>query len=225
MLTLHYCHEIRTDASLSSESRRTYESKHERFFARLREMPHPWGLAGQEPPTAPSCGRDIAADVSLNKRLGKGIRGFAYYRYRYPGLAEDIGMNDDFVTLEFNPEKVDYQALVREALPAYIEAFNGHISTIKDEEFTELDFDAWQASGKDGRNGVYRVMPVSFYDRLLCQRAFGQSPEQIAARLSGRIEDVRLFHDGVYLIGSSQPLPLAEADKLSWDMKRWIMEG
>lgn len=202
-----------------------YEEKHARFFARLRDMPQPWGLAGQEPPVYPKMGSHELDGVRFGKLLGKSIRARAIYLYRHPGLAKDIGMNDDFIDMSFNPEKVDYQSLVREALPLYIEAFDGHLAEIKDDGFTYIDFDAWQASGKDGRNGVYRVAPVAFFDRLLCQRAFVLSPEQIADRLSGRIEEVRLIHDGVYLIGSSEPLDLETADKLSWDMKRWIKEG
>lgn len=202
-----------------------YEEKHERFFARLRELPGPWGMMGQESPSAPSCGREIAADSPLGKLLGKGIRGFAYYRYRYPGLGEDISMNDDFVTLTFNPEKVDYQSLICQALPAYIEAFDGYLAEIRDDGLFDDDFEAKRKLKTEDRETVYRVHPISYFDRLLCRRAFDRTPEQVAAHLSGKIEEVRLLHDGVYLIGSSRPLPLAEADKLSWDMKRWILES
>lgn len=201
----------------------SYEAKHERFFARLCEMPHPWGIAGQEPPPAPSCGRDIGAGVTFSKLLGKGIRAQVMYWYRHPGLSEDVAMNDDFVDMSFNPEKIAYEQFVHEALPAYIEAFDGYIAEVKDDGFFDDDFPKKRELRIDERRSLYRVHPVSFYDRLLCQRAFGQSPEQIAERLTRRIEDIRLFHDGVYLIGSSRSLPLAEADKLSWEMKRWIL--
>jgi hypothetical protein len=202
-----------------------YEEKHDRFFNRLRELPHPWGLAGQEPPPAPKMGSRELDGVRFSKLLGKGIRAQACYLYRHPGLANDIGMNDDFVDMSFNTEKVDYRQLVREALPVYIEAFRAYLARLYDEEFTHIDFDAWRASGTDSRHGVFRVSPVSYLDRQLCQRAFNLTPEAIADRLCGRIEEVRLIHDGVYLIGSSKPLEFDAADQLTQDMKRWILGG
>lgn len=206
--------------------RESIEAKHERFFARLRDMPHPWGIAGQQAPQPPDVGGHELIGTTISKLLGKGVRGQICYLYRHDGLAtEDRAMNDDFVDLSFDPRRVDYRQLVLEALPAYIGAFHGYLAEVFDEEFTHSDFDAWRASGIDSRDGVFRVHPVTFYDATLCQRAFSLSPKQVAERLYGRIEDVRLIHNGVYLIGSSAPLEFEQADRLSQDMKRWIMTG
>jgi hypothetical protein len=202
--------------------REPIEAKHKRFFSRLREMPQPWGIAGHEPPPAPDCGTHIAAGATISKLLGKGIRGQVYYQYRYEYL-EDIGMYDDFVDLSFDPRRVDYRQLVLEALPAYIHAFEGYLARIEDDAFFDADFPKERELRMDDRHFVYRVHPVSFYDATLCKRAFGLSPKQVADRLYGRIEDVRLIHNGVYLIGSSAPLEFEQADRLSQDMKRWIM--
>jgi hypothetical protein len=202
-----------------------YEEKHARFFARLRQMPHSWGMAGQEAPPCPKMGSRELDGVRFGKLLGKGIRAQVCYLFRHSGLSKDLGMNDDFVDLSFNPEKVDYRQLVHEALPVYIEAFHGYMAQLKDDAFFEGDFPKEREMKLDDRHGVYRVHLVSYFDRLLCQRAFNLTPEEIADRLSGRIEEVRLIHDGVYLIGSSEPLELAAADRLTQEMKRWIVGG
>lgn len=53
--------------------RESIEAKHKKFLARLREIPHPWGVAGQELPPRPDCGTDTARSTKLSKRLGNGL--------------------------------------------------------------------------------------------------------------------------------------------------------
>ncbi|MCG8448856.1 MAG: hypothetical protein MI725_04645 [Pirellulales bacterium] len=209
------------DVCARANQHESIEQKHAKFFSRLREIPHPWGIDGQEAPPAPDIGGNLLVGVTISKLLGKGIRGQICYQFRYD-FPEDIAMYDDFVDLSFNPERVDYKQLVCKILPVYIDAFDAYRARIYEEEFVHIDFDKERAFPGDNRNSVYRVTPVSFYDETLCQRAFHLTAAEIVERLSGKIEDVRLLHNGVYIIGSSEPLPLEEADRLCWDMKRWI---
>jgi hypothetical protein len=202
-----------------------YEVRHREFFAALKEIPHPWGLEGREGPPVPRVGNDyISTGISFTNLLGKGIRGQVMYQGRFVHLKEDIAANDDFVDLSFNPEKVAYSEFVKTVFPIYITTFAGYSAFIYDEAFNQYDWDAGRAWGIDGRHGVFRIHPVSYFDRLLCQRAFQLTPEQIADRLANRIEEVRLLHDGVYLIGSSEPLEFDVARDLSDAMKRWVEE-
>jgi hypothetical protein len=202
--------------------RESIEAKHKKFFARLREMPEPWGMAGHELPPTPDCGKDTACSAKLSKRLGKGISGYVYYLYRYD-FPEDIGMYDDFIDLSFDPRRVNYRQLVLDALPAYVEAFDAYTVRVEDDAFFDGDFPKMRELRMDDRHSVYRVHPVSYFDATLCKRAFGLSPKEVAERLDGRIEAVRLIHNGVYLIGCSEPLEFGLADQLSCDMKRWIL--
>jgi len=77
------------------------------------------------------------------------------------------------------------------------------------------------STGKDvnGRDGVYRINAVNYYDRELCQRAFNLSPEQIVERLDGKVESVSLLSDGVMLIYSSKLLERDELEKIDAKVK------
>jgi hypothetical protein len=196
-------------------------AKHTRFFAELSKIPAPWGIAGAPAPEPPDPGRDLGAGVGISKLLGKGISGRVYYVLRRD--FEDLGMHDDFLDMSFNPTKVDYKRLVQDELPKIISAFGAYFAELGDAEFVHIDFDAERQAGMgDTRFGVYRIRPVSFFDKTLCERAFGISPGEIARRLEGSVEQVSLLNDGVYIIGSSEPLGIEDADKLCWEMKRLL---
>ncbi|MGL4512015.1 MAG: hypothetical protein ACRCT8_02920 [Lacipirellulaceae bacterium] len=205
-----------------------FEDLHERFFARLAQLPGPWGLERKELPLCPRM-RSERDSVDFGRLIGKGVRASIFYLYRAAWLSEDIHARDDYLLMTFNPKRVEYGALVREALPVYIEGFGAYRAEVIDEEIGLRDFKRGSQDEPaetrieipDERHGVYRVAPVSFYDETLCWRAFGVTPERLAARLAGRIEDVRLFSGGVYLIGSSAPLEFDDALALSDNMTRW----
>ena len=132
-------------------------------------------------------------------------------------------MWDDFFDMAFNPKKVDYEQLVIRVLPRLIIAFDAYYAELGDREFVYMDFDAARAAGLgDTRHGIYRVYPVSYFDNVLCQRAFGISAGDVVTRLTGCAERAELVNGGAYVIGSSKPLELEEADKLCWAMKDCI---
>ena len=83
----------------------------------------------------------------------------------------------------------------------------------------------WDAGDRnvDYRHGVFRIHPVSFFDRQLCERAFGIQPETVASRLTGKVERVGLHEDGVLIVASSRALPLPAADQVSRDV--WAALG
>lgn len=195
--------------------------KHARFFSELSKIPQPWGIGGSAFPEPPDPGRNLGAGTSISKLLGKGISGRVYYVYRRD--FEDLGMHDDFCDMSFNPERVDYKQLVCEVLPRLILAFHAYFAQVGDTEFGHMDFDAERTAGMgDTRFGVFRIRPVSFFDKILCQRAFGLQPDEIAKRLESHVEKVTLLEGGVYILGSSQPLRIEEADKLCWELKRLV---
>jgi hypothetical protein len=74
----------------------------------------------------------------------------------------------------------------------------------------------YRETGKDvnGRDGVYRINTVNYFDRELCRRAFNLSPEEIAHRLEGKVERVSLLLDGVLLIVTSELLDRTELEKV-----------
>jgi hypothetical protein len=199
----------------------TIEQKHTRFMAGLRSIPPPWGLEGKEVPAPPDPGEDLIADVQLGRFFGNGIPGEIVYQYRHHGF-RDEGADDDYFALKFNPEKLDYERLVHVALPIYLSSFSAYRGQIGNVEFGDKDWDAGERD-VDYRHGVFRIYPVSFFDRQLCVRAFGLQPEAIISRLEGKVEKVELYNDGVLIVSSSRPLPLEAADQVSRDV--WAALG
>ena len=85
---------------------------HARIVSAMNGISPPWGFGGRGGPPAPDCGRELLAESKLSKHLGPGVRGSIVYSYR-AGL-RDAGMSDDFMKIEFNPTRQNYQALVQE---------------------------------------------------------------------------------------------------------------
>ena len=83
----------------------------------------------------------------------------------------------------------------------------------------------WEAGDRevDYRHGVFRIHPVSFFDRQLCVRALGLQPEAVISRLAGKVEKAELYYDGVLIVSSSRPLPLEAADQVNRDV--WAALG
>lgn len=200
--------------------------KHEAVFTGLARVPPPWGIGEQTPPEAPDPGSSLGCGVTISRMLGKGIHGRVYYdfRRRFDGWEVTPDVHDDFLDMSFNPERVDYRQLVVDSAPQLALLLNAYIVEIGDAEFVHMDFNAIRQEPWEGdrRLFVYRVFPVSFFDGMMCHRAFGMRPEEVLQRVKGTAEDVRLVGDGVYILGSSDPLPLAEADRLTWELTECI---
>ena len=195
--------------------------KHSRFFTEFSNIPAPWGIGENLIPVQPDPGRNLGAGINITKLLGKGISGRVYYVLRRN--FEDLGMHDDFFDMSFNPKNVDFRSFVYDALPRLILAFDAYLARVGDVEFCYLDFDGERDAGLgDPRFGGYRIFPISFFDKTLCERAFGMNPNEIAERLQGRVECVKLLKDGIYIIGDSRPLKIEESDKLCWEIRRII---
>jgi hypothetical protein len=201
----------------------TIEEKHAEFMAGLLKMTNTWAPITKDLPDAPDPGANLSADIKLLKYFGKGIRGEVSYKYRGQHLLEDRGANDDYFYLEFNPEKVDYECLIKESLVQYMEAFNPYLSFIENKDFGHIDFEEWRKIGF--RKGVYRINPVQFVDRELCRRAFNRSPEEVVDTLKDRVEQVSVILDGVLIIASSKVLSLEEADEVNKKLKPLLVNS
>jgi hypothetical protein len=229
-----YCLMIhaRVDEAVSAQE------KHARFFEGIKGLPAPWG-PGDRPvppirdfgcPTSPSIS---SASIALTKFFGNGIkRAMILYSYRW--MLKDDGSCDDRLIIAFDPAKVDLHHLVYTVIPRYIEAFDAYRVDCYDEQFVDLAYEerveesgtVFTPKSKEYINPRFKVdevWPVSFYDELLCRRAFNLSPAEVMERLQGKVEHVQLLHGGVYLVGSSRALPLDEAQKLCQEMKQALL--
>ncbi len=217
----------RVDEAVSAEQR------HARFFEGIKGIPVPWGLGDRPAPPAPDFGRSSSAAIGLTKFFGDGVKR-AMLTYRYRRMLSDDGYSDDGLIIDFDPAKVDVHHLVYTVIPRYVEAFDAYRVDYYDEQFVDLAYEERVEEGRitftakskeyvNPRFKVERVNVVSFFDDLLCRRAFNLSPAEVMERLQGKVEHAQLLHGGVYLIGSSRVLPLDDAQKLCREMKSALL--
>ena len=55
----------------------------------------------------------------------------------------------------------------------------------------------------DGRDSVFRINPVNFFDQQLCRRAFQLDAQQVVSRLQEHVEEASFFEDGAFIVVTS----------------------
>jgi hypothetical protein len=171
---------------------------------------------------------DLSAYVDIRGALPFAKKPSVVYPIRNASYLRDAAQYDDFLSAEFDPDKVDFARLALEAFPAYVGAFQCYRAAIYSDATAIADFprivEQSESTGKDvdGRDGVYRINPVNFFDRALCERAFGRTPQQIKNALAGHVERVELLYDGVYIVISSRVLPDEELLKIDSNLQRLL---
>jgi len=186
--------------------------KHKRFFTGIRKLPAPWGPTSAVWPESHDPGDNYLSVVNLNKVLNPGVKGSLNYHTRKE--LTDEGMSDDWLYLEFNPEKVDYAALVNSAFERYVTSLGAYVGSIEDQQSMFKHFNRWQRSRNNYRQDVFRIQAINYFDRLLCKRAFGLRPEQVVKRLSKGVERAALINDGALIIVTSKVPNLKESDAI-----------
>jgi len=193
------------------------EWKHQKLLAGLEGLPAPWGVRGSV--SSPDPGTELIAVLKVAKFLGKGLRGELVYQLRRHFF--DESSQDDWITIIFNPKKIDYHTLVHNAFLIYASAFNGYYAEISDEEFIFMDFEHRRYNR---RHAIYRIPPVCYMNNDFCARAFDLSPAQIVEKLHGKVEEVREVQNGVFIVLTSKVLPTAEMDALCWHAKNQLLQ-
>lgn len=156
-----------------------------------------------------SNGESAACDLS--SCLREGVSGSISYSARFPGAMRDKATFDDVLTLQIDEDVVEYGTFVNKIFCEMVSCFNAYRAAIVLD--LDLDLDDYdvivkqsQLSGKDvdGRDSVFRINPVNFFDGELCIRAFGQTADQIANALRDGVERVTLQSGGLLLIVTSE---------------------
>jgi hypothetical protein len=196
------------------------EERHQQIMAGLSQIAPPWGLKGRTPPPAP-VSADLGVMVDLSAPLGARVGSYLSYPLRSAAYLRDEAEFDDVMVIEFEPEEIDYTHLARSVFAQYVQAFKAYRGTIiLDNDLRRKDWEEivrlYRETGRDvdGRDEVYRINTVNYFDRELCRRAFNLSPEEIAHRLEGKVERVSLLLDGVLLIVTSELLDRTELEKV-----------
>jgi hypothetical protein len=152
-----------------------------------------------------SHGESAACD--LTGYLKDGVRGAISYSARFAGKMQDKAMYDDVLTLQVDEGIVPYRDFVFKAFEQIVSCFNPYRASIVhdldlDLEDYEQIINLAQTSGKDidGRDSVYRINPVNFFDNELCKRSFGLSANDVFNRLKGHVEYVAVQNGGALVI-------------------------
>ncbi|VAW45017.1 hypothetical protein MNBD_GAMMA03-221 [hydrothermal vent metagenome] len=197
------------------------DQKHQNFLKGINDLILPWNF--KELDEIPDIGKELVAVINLNKLFKKGINGYLSYSYRDKSYLKDNAQYDDILILEFDPDVLDYSDLIKKILPIFIKAFNCYRATIQNIEIANKDWpliiQKCNESGVDvdGRDGVFRINSVNYYDEELCQRAFNLTTDQVINRLKDEVESVYKTARGVVIIYSSQLL--SQDDMLAIDSK------
>ncbi|MBI6605058.1 MULTISPECIES: hypothetical protein [Pseudomonas] len=190
------------------------EDRHNNFLRVVSDLGVPWGL--NDSLKVPPIGSELVTSVSLDKLLPVGVKGRISYALRDQKYLEDDAQFDDTLFIEFTASKVDYSDLLKVVFPRYIKAFGSYRSALHDWSVTRSDWplvvEACEATKKDvnGRDGVFRINAANYFDKELCFRAFGKGPRELVDSVSGCVEEVREFEDGVLIVISYNPLSAGE---------------
>ncbi len=182
-----------------------------KFVEQFAAVPGFWGV-DKTASDAPFEFTGESASLDLRTALASGLGGQVLYRARFAGyLSRDIAQSDDFISLRLNTEEADYARFCSATLPRLIEIFKPYRAAAHTDEAVMLaDFDITrvqsQKTGRNinGRDSVYRIWPVCFFDDLLCRRAFGIDAAEVAARATPECERAEVLHGGAFLRVTSE---------------------
>jgi hypothetical protein len=209
-----------------AKAEETIAERHDQIVRGLAEVGPPWGIKNGVAVPGPDTEGSLVVQVNLTPYLGLGIAGGLLYKLRSSEYLRDEAEFDDLLLLEIDSTHVDYRSLVQIAFPAYVQAFTPYRGTIVLDQ--QLSADEWPEivrlgaeTGRDvdGRDGVYRINPVSYFDRELCLRAFNLAPEEIVAQLQGKVESASILLDGVLLVATSELIRGEELTRVGWAIR------
>jgi len=191
------------------------EIKHEKLINFLKSVDAPWGIDKNLSIPFPGFGMEFTATVVLNKFIGNSIKMSIFYRYRN-NLTDDT-LSDDRIYIEFNPKKVDYNYLLTNIFPLFIEHFDAYFADIFDFPLIYKDYEEKRFGNR--RHVINRVYPVSFYDEKLCNSFFKRKPKEIVRLLEGHVHSAKVFNNGVLIIEDTRPLSMDESENFEKKIK------
>ena len=213
----------RPEYSINVRSRFSFDTSHEELYqaavTRLVQIPPPWGFKGLKIKPLPPVKPNYAVGVSYTRELGAPIKtfGIGFWNRNRKSEPRDTPAGDDTLTIDFNinHKSVDYGHLVREVIPAYVEAMGAYFVRISEANIDYEDAYIVDESGAsrsrpgalDFREGVDRIWPANYWDRELCRRAFSLTPDQVVNRLTGHVAEARILMDGALIIYSYDRVP------------------
>jgi hypothetical protein len=172
-------------------------------------------------------GTGESATLDLRKSLVPGLKGEILYAARLAGyLDRDVATSDDFLMLRLDTEKVDYKKFCSETFIDLINILQPYRADLQTDESVgladwEIVCDQSKKTGRniDGRDSVFRIWPVNFFDDLLCRRSFGIGAEEVVRRASPECERAEVLNGGAFLLVTSDLVVGSALDDLSARVK------
>ncbi|MCD0244469.1 hypothetical protein [Xanthomonas melonis] len=196
------------------------EQRHAEVIKRMSHIGRPLGFEGLDLPAAPSCGDGLTASYKIALPV-KGLIFLGDYVYRGDKyIYEDHGSFDEHLRFGFKTsnKSIDYKSVLNKQFQEVAQAFGAY------KAFASYDLYSvyYQGNGPDenpvydrltkdesidvdGRNNIYTLHPVQFWDGDHCRRALGYGPDEVVARLQGKVQRVERFLDGVFLLLNDDP--------------------
>ena len=198
--------------------------RHDRFHALLSGLRNEWGLIeGAEIPKVRNPGTRPMREVNLSNCFQKGIKALVSYQNRK--YLRDEAEFDDYFTMDFDPSRFDYSLLCEFIFLKYLESFVTYVGEIGDEELGFLGITPKCSRKIECRNAVYRIYPVCFFDRELCDRAFHLTPGEIARRVDAIVEKSFILSNGVWIIANSKVVTIEEANAINKEAEEATGKG
>lgn len=154
-----------------------------------------------------------SAATDLSPCLAFGIRGAISYASRLPTAIVDKARSDDSLILQLDTDAVDFDFFCRDTFPKIVKilgAYRAAVITDLDQDLDDFEDIVKEAQGTgkdiDGRDTVFRIYPVNYFDNTICFRAFGISASEVVARLAGTIVLADGFQSGALLMVSNEPV-------------------
>jgi hypothetical protein len=166
-------------------------------------------------------GESAASDIS--PCLIDAINGAISYASRLPVAISDKAISDDFMVLKFDCHEIDFYEFCHDVFPEIIKAFRPYRAVVVTnleqdlDDFEDIVEESYR-TGKDidGRDSIFRIQSVNYFDDTLCRRAFGISSSGVVEILKESVERAELISGGAFLVISCDPASgkdLASIDK------------
>lgn len=182
--------------------------RHARLIRPLCDAIGSW-LGGMSPESVFFDGDDDSGAADLTPALPSPNRGAISYCPRR-SIDREHGMYDDVLTIDFEREPALYRELLADKFRGIVETFGSYRAAVLIDEDLDLDdFDEIVKQSErtekdiDGRDGVFRIWPVSYFDDQLCRRAFSLAASEVGARVATQAERVFVTPAGVEIVASS----------------------
>jgi hypothetical protein len=171
--------------------------------------------------------------LDLRKALRDGLAGQVVYAARFPkNLSRDVAKADDFMRVRLNTDKIDYATFCTETLRRLITAFRpyrGHMET--DPKVRAADWEVVRQQSRqtdrnvNGRDSIFRIWPVCWFDEELSRRAFGIGVEEAVRRAAPECEHAEVVAGCTFLLVTSATVVGANLDVIDARIKSRLGAG